>query len=153
MTDWINAISNALIMLATIALAIAGWQAKKSFLQESLYNDSWELYKKWNDLKMWLLNNRARLDEELLTKEKTYSDIFREKLDAVNFLYIRVKFLYNDKLEKMPELLSDLDSVWITYATKQNSKEIDKYKFKILQKLSSDDTSSQLYNDIMNKMK
>lgn len=153
MANWITAISEVIIMLATVILAFSAWQAKKGFLQESLYNDSWELYKKWNDLKMWLLNNRTRLDEELLTKEKVYSDIFREKLDTINFLYIRVKNLYKDKLAKMAELLSDLDSVWIIYATKQNSKEIDKYKFKILQKLSNDDTSSHLYNNIIDKMK
>lgn len=154
MAHWITAISTTLMMMATVFLAIAAWQAKKSFLQESLYNDSWELYKKWNDLKMWIFNNRAQLEDELLTEEKIYSNIFREKLDTINFLYIRVKHLYEDKLEKMGLLLSDLDSVWLTYVTKQNSADIDKYKFKILQKLTNDDdTSSQLYNNIINKMK
>lgn len=153
MTDWITAISTTILMMATAFLAIAAWQAKKSFLQESLYNDSWELYKKWSDLKIWLLSNRAQLDNELLTKEKTYSNIFREKLDSVNFLYMRVKCFYSDKLMKQIEnLLSDLDSVWITYDTKQNSKEVDKYKFKIFRKLSSDDVSLELYNSIINKM-
>lgn len=143
-----------ILMMATVFLAIAAWQAKKSFLQESLYNDSWELYKKLNDLKIWVFSNRVHLDNELLTKEKTYCDIFRDKLDSVKFLYIRVKHLYEDKLEKMGQMLNDLDSVWLAYATKQNSAEIDKYKFKILQKLTSDDDiASQLYNSIVNKMK
>lgn len=152
MTDWIIAISTTFLMMATLFLAVAAWQAKKSFLKESLYNDSWELYKKWSDLKIWLLSNRAQLDNELLTKEKTYSSIFREKLDSVNFLYMRVKCFYAGKLEQIKNLLSDLDSVWITYDTKQNSKEIDRYKLKILQKLSSDDVSFELYNSIINKM-
>lgn len=154
MTNWITAISTTILMLATVSLAIAAWQAKKSFLQESLYNDSWELYKKWNDLKIWLFSNRAKLDEELLTTEKVYSDILKEKLDTINFLYIRVKYLYEYKLEKMGNLLNELDSVWLTYATKQNSVEIEKYKSKIIQRLSNDDDiSSQLYNSIINKMK
>lgn len=153
MTNWITAISTMILMIATVFLAIAAWQAKKSFLQESLYNDSWELYKKWNDLKIWVFSNRTQLDSELLSKDKTYSDLFKEKLDTINFLYIRVKYLYGDKLEKMSRLLNDLDSVWLTYATKQNSKEIDKYKFEILQKLSNDDLSFQLYSSIINKIK
>lgn len=154
MTDWIIATSTTILMLATVFLAIAAWQAKKSFLQESLYNDSWELYKKWNDLRIWLFSNRTKLDDELQTKEKVYSDIFREKLDAINFLYIRVKHLHEDKLDRMGPLLNDLESVWLTYVTKQNSKEIDKYKSEILQHLINDDyLSSQLYNSILDKMK
>lgn len=153
MTNWITAISTTILMMATVFLAIAAWQAKKSFLEESLYNDSWELYKKWNDLKIWVFSNRTQLDNELITKEKIYSDIFREKLDSINFLYLRINHLYEDKLEEMGMLLSDLDSVWLTYATKQNSKDIDKYKSKILQRLTGDDVSSKLYNSIINKMK
>lgn len=154
MTNWITAISTTLLMMATVFLAIAAWQAKKSFLQESLYNDSWELYKKWNDLKIWIFSNREKLDNELLTIGKEYCDILREKLDYINFLHIRVKYLYEDKLEEMGALLTDLYSVWLTYATKQNSKDINKYKSKILQKLTNDDDlSSQFYNSIINKMK
>lgn len=154
MTDWIIATSTTILMLATVFLAIAAWQAKKSFLQESLYNDSWELYKRWNDLRIWLFSNRTKLDDELLTKEKVYSDTFREKLDSINFLYIRVKHLHEDKLDRMGPLLNDLESVWLTYVTKQNSKEIDKYKSEILQHLINDDyLSSQLYNSILDKMK
>lgn len=153
MTDWIIAISTTLLMITTAFLAVAAWQAKKGFLQESLYNDSWELYKKWNDLRMWIFSNRAQLDNELSIKEKVYCDIFREKLDSINFLYLRVKCLFKDKLEKMATLLSDLDSVWLTYATKQSSKDIDKYKAKILQRLSDEDVSYELYNGIINKMR
>lgn len=154
MTNWIIAISTTILMMATVFLAIAAWQAKKSFLQESLYNDSWELYKKINDLKVWIFNNKKQLDDELLTKEKVYCDVFKEKIDSIIFLYIRVKHLYSDKLANLGALLTDLDSVWLTYATKQNSIEIDKYKIKILQNLTNDnDVSSQLYNSIINKMK
>lgn len=154
MLNLIDTITNIFIMLATLFLAFVAWQAKKNFLQEILYNDSWELYKKWNDLRIWVYSNRIQLDNELLTKEKAYCDIFREKLDSVNFLYLRVKYLYGDKLEKLEILLRDLDSVWLTYATKENSKEVDKYKFEILQRLTSDDDiSSQLYNSIIGKMK
>lgn len=153
MTDWIIAISTTLLMLATAFLAIAAWQAKKGFLQESLYNDSWELYKKWNDLRIWVFSNRAQLDSELSTKEKVYCDILREKLDSINFLCLRVKCLFKDKLEKMVTLLSDLDSVWLTYATKQSSKDIDKYKDKILQRLGNEDVSYELYNGIISKMR
>lgn len=153
MENWIIAISTTFLMIATVFLAVAAWQAKSGFLQESLYNDSWELYKKWNDLRMWVFSNREQLDNELLTKEKVYSDIFREKLDAINFLHLRIRCLYKDKLEKMELLLSDLDSVWLTYATKQNSKDIDKYKTKILQKLTDEDISSQLYASLINKMR
>lgn len=154
MTNWIIAISTTVLMMATVFLAIAAWQAKKSFLQESLYNDSWELYKKINDLKVWIFNNRKRLDDESLTKEKVYCDTFKEKIDSIIFLYIRVKHLYSDKLVNLGALLTDLDSVWLTYATKQNSVEIDKYKNKILQNLTNENNlSSQLYNSIINKMK
>lgn len=154
MTNWITAIATTILMMATVFLAIAAWQAKKSFLQETLYNDSWELYKKLNDLKLWIFNNRMQLDDELLTKEKVYCDIFKEKIDAIVFLYIRVKYLYEDKLENLGLLLTDLDSVWLTYATKQNSAEIDKYKTKIIQKLTNDDDiPSKLYNSLINKMK
>lgn len=154
MTNWITAISTTILMMATVFLAIAAWQAKKSFLQESLYNDSWELYKKINDLKVWIFNNRKQLDDELLTKEKMYCDIFKEKIDSITFLYIRVKYLYSDKLASLGALLTDLDSVWLTYATKQNSIEIDKYKMKVLQNLTNDnDLSFQLYNNIINKMR
>lgn len=153
MTNWIIAISTTLLMLATVFLATAAWQAKKSFVQESLYNDSWELYKKWNDLKTWIFSNRLKLDDEVLTKEKILCDLFRERLDTINFLYARVKSFYGDKLEKMGLLLTELDSFWLIYATKQNSKDIEKYKFDILQKLANDDLTSQLYNSILNKMK
>lgn len=153
MTNWIIAISTMFLMIATVVLAAAAWQAKKSFLQESLYNDSWELYKQWHDLKTWVFNHKVQLDGELLTTLKEYSDIFREKLDAVNFLYTRVKYLYADKLEQMGLLLNDLDSVWITYATKQNSKDINKWKNKILKQVDTEDISSQLYTSILNKMK
>lgn len=154
MTNWIIAISTTILMMATVFLAIAAWQAKKSFLQESLYNDSWELYKNLNDLKIWIFNNKRNLDDELLTKEKIHCDIFKEKIDSIIFLYIRVKYLYEDKLENLGILLTDLDSVWLTYATKQSSAEIDKYKTKILQKLTNDDDiSSKLYNNIINKMR
>lgn len=154
MTNWIIAISTTILMMATVFLAVAAWQAKKSFLQESLYNDSWELYSKLNNLKMWVFSNRTQLDNELLTKESTYCDVFREKLDSINFLYLRVRHLYEDKLKDLGLLLSDLDSVWLTYATKQNSTDVEKYKFKILQKLTGDDDiSSKLYNSIINKMK
>lgn len=154
MTNWIIAISTTILMLATVFLAVAAWQAKKSFLQESLYNDSWELYKKLNDLKLWIFNNRINLDEELLIKEKIYCDIFKEKLDSINFLYLKVKHLYEDKLERLGLLLTDLDSVWLTYATKQNSAEVDKYKTKILQKFSNeDDIPFNLYKKLVDKMK
>lgn len=154
MTNWIIAISTTILMLATVFLAIAAWQAKKSFLQENLHNDSWELYKKWNDLKIWLFNNKIQLENELITKEKTYCNTFKEKLDFINFLYIKVKYLYDDKLELMGLLLTDLDSVWLSYATKQNSAEIDKYKFKIIQKLTNnEEIPSGLYNNILKKMK
>lgn len=154
MTNWIIAISTTILMMATVFLAIAAWQAKKSFLQESLYNDSWELYKKINDLKIWIFNNRKQLDDELLTKEKVYCDIFKEKIDSIIFLYIRVKHLYSDKLASLGSLLTDLDSVWLIYATKQNSIEIDKYKNKILQNLTNENNLySQLYNSIINKIK
>lgn len=154
MSDWITAISTTFLMLATSFLAIAAWQAKRGFLHESLYNDSWELYKNWNALRTWVFSNRVHLDNELVTKERIYSDIFREKLDSINFLYARVKCFYEDKLEKMGTLLSDLDSVWLTYATKQNSKEIDKYKLGVLKRLTGDDELSfQLYNSIINKLK
>lgn len=154
MTNWITAISTTILMMATVFLAIAAWQAKKSFLQESLYNDSWELYKKLNDLKLWIFSHRGHLDDELLTNEKIYCDLFKEKLDAINFLYIRVKYLHDNKLDKLGPLLTDLDSVWLTYATKQNSAEIDKYKTKILQRLTNDDDiPSKLYNSLINKMK
>lgn len=154
MAEWITAISTTLLMIVTAFLATAAWQAKKSFLHESLYNDSWELYKKWNDLKTWVFINRAQLDSELLTTEKTFSDIFRDKLDAVNFLYCRVKHLFGSKLDKMGVFLSDLDSVWLTYAMKQRSKDVDKYKFDILKKLTSDDELSyQLYTSIINRIK
>lgn len=154
MTNWIIAISTTILMMATVFLAVAAWQAKKSFLQESLYNDSWELYSKLNNLKMWVFSNRTQLDNELLTKEGSFCDAFREKLDSINFLYLKVRHLYEDKLKNLGLLLSDLDSVWLTYATKQNSTDIEKYKFKILQKLTGDDDiSSQLYNSIINKMK
>lgn len=154
MTNWIIAISTTILMMATVFLAIAAWQAKKSFLQENLYNDSWELYKKWNDLKIWIFSNKIQLEDELLTKEKTYCEIFKEKLDFITFLHIKVKHLYEDKLEKMGLLLSDLDSVWLSYATKQNSLEIDKYKFKIIQKLTNDEEiPSSLYSNIVKKMK
>lgn len=153
MTSWITAISTTILMLATVFLAITAWQAKKSFLQESLYNDSWELYKKWNDLRTWVFSNREKLDGEILTKKSLYNDIFREKLDAINFLYIRIKHLYDDKLERIGLLLSDLNSVWLTYSTKQNSADINKYKFKILQKLTGDDEiSAKLYSSIISKM-
>lgn len=153
MAEWIIAISTTLLMMVTAFLAVAAWQAKKGFLEESLYNDSWELYKKWNDLKMWIFNNRASLDNELLAQEKMYCDIFREKLDSINFLYIRVKHLHKDKLEQLKLLLNDLDSLWLTYATKQNSSEVNKYKSKILQKIANDEEISfQLYNNIINKM-
>lgn len=154
MPNWIIAISTTFLMLATVFLAMAAWQAKKSFLQENLFNDSWELYKKLNELKIWIFSNRIQLDNELLTKEKIYSDIFRDKLDTINFLYIRVKNFFEGELEKMGMLLTDLDSVWLTYATKQHSRDIDKYKSEILQKLTGDETfSTQLYNSIINKMK
>lgn len=154
MTNWITAIATTILMLATVFLAIAAWQAKKSFLQENLYNDSWELYKKWNDLKIWIFNNERQLDNELITKEKTYCDIFKEKLDFINFLYIKVKYLYDDKLGLMGLLLTDLDSVWLSYATKQNSTEVNKYKLKIIQKLTNDEEiPSKLYNNILKKMK
>lgn len=154
MTNWIIAISTTVLMLATVFLAVAAWQAKSSFLQENLYADSWELYKKWNDLKIWIFNNKIQLDDELMTKEKTYCDMFKEKLDFINFLYIKVKYLYDDKLELMDILLNDLDSVWLSYATKQSSAEIDKYKFKIIQRLTNDEEiSSGLYNNILKKMK
>lgn len=153
MTNWIIAISTTLLMMATVFLALAAWQAKNSFLQENLYNDSWELYKKWNDLKIWIFSHKIQLEEELLTKEKIYCDIFKEKLDFITFLHIKVKHLYDDKLEKMRLLLTDLDSVWLSYATKQNSPEIDKYKFKIIQKLTNDEEiPSNLYNNIIKKM-
>lgn len=154
MTAWIMAISNTFLMIATSFLAIVAWQAKKGFLQESLYNDSWELYKKWNNLITWIFSNRIQLDEELLTKERIYCDIFREQLDSINFLYSRTKHFYKDKLEDMGLLLSDLDSVWLTYATKQNSKEIGKYKSGIINKLTADNSiSSHLYNSIISKLK
>lgn len=154
MTNWITAIATTILMLATVFLAIAAWQAKKSFLQENLYNDSWELYKKWNDLKIWIFNNERQLDKELITKEKAYCDIFKEKLDFINFLYIKVKYLYDDKLRLMGLLLTDLDSVWLSYATKQNSAEVNKYKLKIIQKLTNDEEiPSKLYNNILKKMK
>lgn len=154
MTNWITAIATTILMLATVFLAIAAWQAKKGFLQENLYNDSWELYKKWNDLKIWVFNNKIQLDNELITKEKTYCDMFKEKLDFINFLYIKVKYLYDDKLKLMGLLLTDLDSVWLSYATKQSSTEVDKYKFKIIQKLTNDEEiPSDLYNNILKKMK
>lgn len=153
MTNWIIAISTTLLMMATVFLALAAWQAKNSFLRENLYNDSWELYKKWNDLKIWIFSHKIQLEEELLTKEKIYCDIFKEKLDFITFLHIKVKHLYDDKLEKMRLLLTDLDSVWLSYATKQNSPEIDKYKFKIIQKLTNDEEiPSTLYNNIIKKM-
>lgn len=154
MTDWIIAISTAFLMIATAFLAIAAWQAKKGFLQESLYNDSWDLYKKWNDLRTWIFNNRGELDNELLTKEKRYNDMFREKLDDINFLFLKVKYLYDDKLENMGSLLSDLDSVWLAYATKQHSRDVDRYKLEIIKRLTGDDDlSSQLYSSMMSKMK
>lgn len=154
MANWIIAISTTILMLATVFLAVAAWQAKKSFLQENLYNDSWELYKKLNDLKLWMFGNRKKLDEELLTSEKLYCDMFKERLDSIGFLYVRVRYFYQDKLEKLGLLLSDLDSVWLIYATKQSSIDVDKYRFKILQKLNNDDeVSSQLYASIINKMK
>lgn len=154
MSNWIIAISTTLLMMATVFLAIAAWQAKKSFLQESLYNDSWELYKKWNDLVTWVFGNKVYLDSELSTKEKVYCDIFREKLDVITFLYLKVRHLYSDNLAEMGFSLGDLDSVWLIYATKQNSGDSDKYKTKILQKLTNDDTiSAKLYNNIINKMK
>ena len=131
-----------------------GLASKKSFLQESLYNDSWEPYKKLNDLKLWIFNNRIKLDAELIIKEQVYCDMFKEKLDSINFLYLKVKHLYEDKLERLGLLLTDLDSVWLTYATKQNSLEVDKYKTKILQKFSNeDDIPYNLYNSLINKMK
>lgn len=154
MTNWIIAISTTILMLATVFLAIAAWQAKTSFLQENLYNDSWELYKKWNDLKIWIFNNKIQLENEIITKEKTYCDIFKEKLDFINFLYIKVKHLYDDELKLMGLVLIDLDSVWLSYATKQRSTEVDKYKFKIIQKLTNDEEiPSSLYNNILKKMK
>lgn len=153
MDDWITAISTTILTIATVFLAIAAWEAKKSFLRESLYNDSWELYKKWNDLKTWLFSNRTQLDNELLTKEKIFSDTFKEKLDSAFFLYVRVKHYFGNKLDKMGILLSDLESVWLIYDTKQHSKDIDKYKFQILKKISEDEISLQLYNNIINKMK
>lgn len=154
MTNWITAISTTILMIATVFLAVAAWQAKKSFLQESLYNDSWELYKKLNDLKIWIFNNRISLDDEVLIKEKVYCDIFKEKIDSILFLYIRVKYLYEDKLESLGKLLTDLDSVWLIYATKQKSVEVDKYKDKILQRLTNDeDIPFKLYNSLINKMK
>lgn len=153
MTNWIIAISTTILMLATVFIAVAAWQAKKGFLEESLYNDSWELYKKWNDLKIWVFSNRTKLDEELITEEKIYSDIFKEKLDIINFLYARVKSFYGEKLGKLELLLTELDSVWLIYATKQRSKEIDKYKSEILQRLANDDLTSRLYNSILNKIK
>lgn len=151
MTDWITAISTTFLMIATLFLAVAAWEAKKSFLRESLYNDSWELYKKWNDLKTWLLRNRIQLNNELITKEKIHSDTFKEKLDSVFFLYVRVKPYFGNELDKIGALLSELESVWLTYDTKQNSKDIEKYKFQILKKLSEDKVSSQLYDNIVNK--
>lgn len=96
MANWIIAISDIFIMIATVFLAIVAWQAKKSFLQEILYSDSWELYKKWNDLKIWIFSNRTKLDSETLTNEKAYCDTFREKLDAINFLYKRIKHLFSE---------------------------------------------------------
>lgn len=153
MTDWITAISTTFLMIATVFLATAAWQAKKSFFQESLYNDSWELYKKWNDFKTWIFRNRIQLDNELATKEKIYSDTFKEKLDSVFFLYVRVKPYFGNELDRMSTLLSDLESVWLIYDTKQQSKDIDKYKFSILKKISEDEISLQLYNSIINKMK
>lgn len=154
MTNWIIAISTTILMMATVFLAVAAWQAKKSFLQESLYNDSWELYKRWNDLVTWVFGNRLYLDGELSTKEKVYSDIFREKLDSITFLYLKVRHLYDDKLQEMGHFLGDLDSVWLVYATKQSSTDADKYKIKILHKLTNDDNiSAKLYNNIINKMK
>lgn len=154
MTNWITAIATTILMLATVFLAIAAWQAKKSFLQENLYNDSWELYKKWNDLIIWIFNNKIQLDNELIKKEKTYCDMFKEKLDFINFLYIKVKHLYDDKLKQMGLLLTDLDSVWLSYATKQSSTEVNKYKLKIIQKLTNDEEiPSSLYNNILKKMK
>lgn len=154
MPEWITAISTTLLMLATIFLATAAWQAKKNFLQESLYNDSWELYKKWNDLKTWIFSNKNLLDSELLTKEKVYSDVFREKLDALNFLFIRVNHLYEDRLADLENVLNNLDSVWLIYANKQASLETDKYKSEILKRLTDDDEiASKLCSNIMRKMK
>lgn len=154
MTDWITAISTTLLMCATVFLAAAAWQAKKSFLQESYYNDSWDLYKKINDLKLWIFGNRTKLDEELSLKEKIYCDVFKEKLDAINFLYIKVKHLHKNQLDNLSPLLKELDSVWLTYATKQSSPEIDKYKTKIIQQLmNEEDIPSQLYKSLVKKMK
>lgn len=154
MTNWIIAISTTILMMATVFLAVAAWQAKKSFLQESLYNDSWELYKKWNDLVTWVFGNRVYLDSELSIKEKVYSDIFREKLDSITFLYLKVRHLYKDRLQEMGLSLGDLDAVWLIYATKQISTDADKYKTKILHRLTNDDNiSAKLYNNIINKMK
>lgn len=153
MSDWITAISTTFLMFANVFLAIAAWEAKKSFLRESLYNDSWELYKKWNDLKTWIFSNRTQLDNELLTKEKIFCDAFKEKLDSAFFLYVRVKHYFGNELDKMGILLSDLESIWLIYDTKQHSKDIDKYKFQILKKISEDEISSHLYNNIIAKMK
>lgn len=154
MTNWIMAISDTLIMIATVFLAIVAWQAKKGFLQESLYNDSWELYRNWNDLINWMFSNRVQLDEELLTKEKAYNNLFRQKLDTISFLYSRVKHLYKDELRGLGLLLNDLDSVWLTYATKQNSREVDKYRLGIINKLTTNnEIALHLYNGIINNMK
>lgn len=154
MTDWISAISTALLMCATMFLAAAAWQAKKSFLKEIYYNDSWELYKKINGLKLWIFSNRAKLDEELSLKEKIYCDMFKEKLDDINFLYIKVKHFHKDQLKNLYPLLIELDSVWLTYATKQNSPEIDRYKTKVIQQLmNEEDIPLRLYNSLVNKMK
>lgn len=59
-----------------------------------------------------------------------------------------------NNLEQISLLLRDLDSVWLTYATKEKSKGIDEYKLEIFQRLTNDEElSSRLYNTIINKMK
>ena len=108
-TNWITAISTAIMAVATVVMAVAAWQAKNNFLNEKKFEYSIKLKNKMLETIDYLLTQTLSIkeysNEELINK---YTTLWNLIIECDSYFFVLKSLFKQKNSQSIKKIISDL---------------------------------------------